>query len=108
MITRWVDQADLYTLPERIAAGTFYVLETNYDHWKKPLFLDDRRDAAMKCMNATGSANIATDTLFGACACALCCVEYWRHCVVMRACMRVHVIASERARCVVSCCGGVR
>ena len=23
--------------------GTWYILETNYDHWKAPLFVDDRR-----------------------------------------------------------------
>lgn len=33
--------------------GRWYVLETNYDHWKEPLFLDDRRTPAMKCMNQT-------------------------------------------------------
>uniref|UniRef100_A0A3B3B8Q2 Acid ceramidase n=1 Tax=Oryzias melastigma TaxID=30732 RepID=A0A3B3B8Q2_ORYME len=31
--------------------GRWYVLETNYDHWKEPFFLDDRRTPAMKCMN---------------------------------------------------------
>lgn len=31
--------------------GRWYVLETNYDHWEKPFFLDDRRTPAMKCMN---------------------------------------------------------
>lgn len=33
--------------------GRWYVLETNYDHWEEPLFLDDRRTPAMKCMNQT-------------------------------------------------------
>lgn len=33
--------------------GRWYVLETNYDHWDDPLFLDDRRTPAMKCMNQT-------------------------------------------------------
>uniref|UniRef100_A0A8C7YYK3 Acid ceramidase n=1 Tax=Oryzias sinensis TaxID=183150 RepID=A0A8C7YYK3_9TELE len=31
----------------------WYVLETNYDHWKEPFFLDDRRTPAMRCMNQT-------------------------------------------------------
>eukprot|EP00794_Sanderia_malayensis_P007413 gene7413-8233_t len=30
--------------------GAWYVLETNYDHWKAPLFIDDRRTPAIKCM----------------------------------------------------------
>uniref|UniRef100_A0A3Q1FC10 Acid ceramidase n=1 Tax=Acanthochromis polyacanthus TaxID=80966 RepID=A0A3Q1FC10_9TELE len=36
-----------------VKLGRWYVLETNYDHWKEPLFLDDRRTPAMKCMNQT-------------------------------------------------------
>uniref|UniRef100_A0A674BTV9 Acid ceramidase n=1 Tax=Salmo trutta TaxID=8032 RepID=A0A674BTV9_SALTR len=36
--------------------GRWYVLETNYDHWKEPLFLDNRRTPAMKCMNQTMQA----------------------------------------------------
>jgi len=30
--------------------GEWYLLETNYDHWKKPLFIDDRRTPGNKCM----------------------------------------------------------
>ncbi|XP_029114745.1 acid ceramidase [Scleropages formosus] len=44
--------------------GRWYVLETNYDHWKEPLFLDDRRTPAMKCMNQTTRANISPKTLY--------------------------------------------
>lgn len=40
--------------------GRWYVLETNYDHWKEPLFLDDRRTPAMKCMNQT-TQNVSFD-----------------------------------------------
>ncbi|MGH0121314.1 UNVERIFIED_CONTAM: hypothetical protein FKN15_070375 [Acipenser sinensis] len=36
--------------------GRWYVLETNYDHWKDPFLLDDRRTPAMKCMNETTQA----------------------------------------------------
>lgn len=38
----------------------WYVLETNYDHWKEPLFLDDRRTPAKKCMNQT-SQKVSAD-----------------------------------------------
>ncbi|XP_053398539.1 acid ceramidase-like [Mercenaria mercenaria] len=31
-------------------AGGWYILETNYDHWAAPLFVDDRRTPANKCM----------------------------------------------------------
>ncbi|XP_008297501.1 acid ceramidase [Stegastes partitus] len=44
--------------------GRWYVLETNYDHWKEPLFLDDRRTPAMKCMNQTTQASISLKTMY--------------------------------------------
>ncbi|XP_048401079.2 acid ceramidase [Stegostoma tigrinum] len=47
-----------------IKHGTWYVLETNYDHWKDPLFLDNRRIPAMKCMNQTTQANISIETIY--------------------------------------------
>lgn len=36
-----------------IKKGTWYVIETNYDRWKPPLVLDNRRTPAMKCLNQT-------------------------------------------------------
>ncbi|KAM7009429.1 acid ceramidase [Tautogolabrus adspersus] len=44
--------------------GRWYVLETNYDNWKPPLFLDDRRTPAMKCMKKTTQANISLKTMY--------------------------------------------
>lgn len=44
--------------------GRWYVLETNYDHWKEPLFLDDRRTPGMKCMNQTTQKVSADDAHF--------------------------------------------
>ncbi|CAM4498254.1 hypothetical protein PO909_014974 [Leuciscus waleckii] len=44
--------------------GRWYVLETNYDHWKEPLFLDDRRTPAMKCMNQTTQNDISLKTVY--------------------------------------------
>uniref|UniRef100_A0A8C4IGX2 Acid ceramidase n=1 Tax=Dicentrarchus labrax TaxID=13489 RepID=A0A8C4IGX2_DICLA len=44
--------------------GRWYVLETNYDHWKEPLFLDDRRTPGMKCMNQTTQKNITLKTMY--------------------------------------------
>ncbi len=32
------------------AQGEWYILETNYDHWEKPFFIDDRRTPANNCM----------------------------------------------------------
>ncbi|KAI5630453.1 N-acylsphingosine amidohydrolase precursor [Silurus asotus] len=47
-----------------VQQGRWYVLETNYDHWKMPLFLDDRRTPAMKCMNQTTQANVSIKTVY--------------------------------------------
>ncbi|XP_028658142.1 N-acylethanolamine-hydrolyzing acid amidase-like [Erpetoichthys calabaricus] len=47
-------------------AGVWYLVETNYDHWKKPPPHDDRRTPAMKQLNITGQSNINFDTLYQA------------------------------------------
>ncbi|XP_063776884.1 acid ceramidase [Pseudophryne corroboree] len=44
--------------------GEWYVLETNYDHWKPPLPIDNRRAPAMKCMNRIGQKNISFATIY--------------------------------------------
>uniref|UniRef100_A0A665T705 Acid ceramidase n=1 Tax=Echeneis naucrates TaxID=173247 RepID=A0A665T705_ECHNA len=44
--------------------GRWFVLETNYDHWEEPLFLDDRRTPAMKCMNQTTQKGISLKTMY--------------------------------------------
>lgn len=36
--------------------NTWFLAETNYDHWKAPLFLDDRITPTNKCMNKMGQA----------------------------------------------------
>jgi hypothetical protein len=35
-------------------AGGWFILETNYDHWKKPLVVDNRRDPAINCTQKMG------------------------------------------------------
>uniref|UniRef100_A0A8D3E471 Acid ceramidase n=1 Tax=Scophthalmus maximus TaxID=52904 RepID=A0A8D3E471_SCOMX len=61
-------QGCIITLPELklidVKLGRWYVLETNYDHWEEPLFLDDRRTPAMKCMNQTAQKNISVNTMY--------------------------------------------
>ncbi|XP_018410318.1 PREDICTED: acid ceramidase [Nanorana parkeri] len=44
--------------------GEWYVLETNYDHWKPPLVIDNRRDPAMKCMKTKGQKSISFTTIY--------------------------------------------
>ncbi|ELT93716.1 hypothetical protein CAPTEDRAFT_173062 [Capitella teleta] len=49
IITRARDKAvDVWNVGER--NHTWYLLQTNYDNWKKPLFIDDRRTPGNKCM----------------------------------------------------------
>ncbi|XP_032810950.1 N-acylethanolamine-hydrolyzing acid amidase isoform X2 [Petromyzon marinus] len=43
--------------------GIWYLVETNYDHWKAPPARDDRRTPAMKALNSTGQANINLHSL---------------------------------------------
>uniref|UniRef100_A0AAY5EK42 Acid ceramidase n=1 Tax=Electrophorus electricus TaxID=8005 RepID=A0AAY5EK42_ELEEL len=63
IITRSRTQS-IHPLELDIQQGRWYVLETNYDHWKPPLFLDDRRTPAMKCMNQTTQSNISVKTVY--------------------------------------------
>uniref|UniRef100_A0A4W3J6G5 Acid ceramidase n=1 Tax=Callorhinchus milii TaxID=7868 RepID=A0A4W3J6G5_CALMI len=44
--------------------GSWYVLETNYDRWKDPLFLDNRRTPAMKCLNETTQKKISLPAIY--------------------------------------------
>ena len=44
--------------------GEWFILETNYDHWKPAPSDDDRRDPGFKVMNSIGRDNINTQTLF--------------------------------------------
>lgn len=39
---------DVWNLGEK--NSTWYLVETNYDNWVKPFFLDDRRTPANECM----------------------------------------------------------
>ncbi|XP_076877419.1 N-acylsphingosine amidohydrolase (acid ceramidase) 1a [Brachyhypopomus gauderio] len=63
VITRTrVNTLDIWEIDLKL--GRWYVLETNYDHWEDPFFLDDRRTPAMKCMNKTTQANISLQTIY--------------------------------------------
>ncbi|XP_063775975.1 N-acylethanolamine-hydrolyzing acid amidase isoform X2 [Pseudophryne corroboree] len=65
VITRNRDgPADLWPLDT--LRGEWFHVETNYDHWTTPPPSDDRRTPAIKALNATGQANINTDSLYKA------------------------------------------
>jgi acid ceramidase len=44
--------------------STWYILETNYDNWEAPLFLDDRRTPAHRCMKEMGQKNVSFAGIF--------------------------------------------
>ncbi|XP_031326744.1 N-acylethanolamine-hydrolyzing acid amidase isoform X1 [Camelus dromedarius] len=44
--------------------GAWFLVETNYDHWKPVPKGDDRRTPAIKALNATGQANLSLEALF--------------------------------------------
>eukprot|EP01094_Clydonella_sp_ATCC50884_P020974 TRINITY_DN4494_c0_g1_i1.p2 TRINITY_DN4494_c0_g1~~TRINITY_DN4494_c0_g1_i1.p2 ORF type:complete len:243 (+),score=87.86 TRINITY_DN4494_c0_g1_i1:553-1281(+) len=58
------ESVDVWPLQQQLSAGSFYLLETNYDHWEQPPFFDNRRDPGMQCMNETGAQNINFGTLY--------------------------------------------
>uniref|UniRef100_A0A8C2JRV4 Acid ceramidase n=1 Tax=Cyprinus carpio TaxID=7962 RepID=A0A8C2JRV4_CYPCA len=63
VITRTrINTLDIWELDMKL--GRWYVLETNYDHWEKPMIFDDRRTPAMKCMNQTTQANISLASIY--------------------------------------------
>ncbi|XP_071466551.1 acid ceramidase isoform X3 [Marmota flaviventris] len=45
------DSLDVYELDPK--NGRWYVVQTNYDRWKSPFFLDDRRTPTKMCLNRT-------------------------------------------------------
>ncbi|KAM8969276.1 acid ceramidase isoform X1 [Sarcophilus harrisii] len=53
---------DVYEL--RPQEGRWYLVETNYDRWKAPFFLDDRRKPTITCLNQTTQENISLPALY--------------------------------------------
>ena len=43
---------------------SWYLVETNYDHWKPPPASDNRRDPAIKTLDSIGRSNITAGSLF--------------------------------------------
>ena len=44
--------------------GRWFLVETNYDHWKPAPSRDDRRDAAINALKTTGQASLNNETMF--------------------------------------------
>uniref|UniRef100_A0A2K5JAB1 Acid ceramidase n=1 Tax=Colobus angolensis palliatus TaxID=336983 RepID=A0A2K5JAB1_COLAP len=56
------ESLDVYELNAK--QGRWYVVQTNYDRWKNPFFLDDRRTPAKMCLNHTTQENISFETMY--------------------------------------------
>ena len=44
--------------------STWYLVETNYDHWSTPPFYDDRRTPAIHCLDKVGRQNVTIPAIF--------------------------------------------
>lgn len=65
IITRDRDNADLVTLgSEKTGSGSWFLVQTNYDHWKNPPFFDDRRTPAIQCMTENGQNNASLSLIY--------------------------------------------
>jgi len=60
---REVNGTDIWPMTDKMAGG-WYVLETNYDHWKAPFILDNRRGPANTCMQNMTIDNVGIPALF--------------------------------------------
>ena len=66
IITRGRNDADVWLMGENSISqnSTWFLVETNYDHWKPPPFFDDRRSAAIKCLDTMGKDNASFSGLY--------------------------------------------
>lgn len=55
--------ADVWKL-DAAQPETWYLAETNYDHWKPPLFIDDRITPCNNCMKKMGQESMSFQGLF--------------------------------------------
>lgn len=44
--------------------STWFLVETNYDHWNQPPFFDDRRRPAIHCLDQMGRENASPEGLY--------------------------------------------
>ncbi|XP_069686152.1 acid ceramidase-like isoform X2 [Periplaneta americana] len=59
IITRSRTKFDIWNIGEKHEHQneSWYLVQTNYDHWEKPPFFDDRRSPAIHCMEEFGRAD---------------------------------------------------
>lgn len=62
VITRGLKDFDIWTIGSK--NSSWYLLQTNYDHWEQPPFYDDRRNPGIRCMNKITRDNAGVASLF--------------------------------------------
>lgn len=65
MITRDRDNFNMLSLDSKsVDPKVWYLVQTNYDHWKTPPFFDDRRTPATKCLSQAGQKNASLGLIY--------------------------------------------
>ncbi|RXG52287.1 Acid ceramidase [Armadillidium vulgare] len=65
VITRYRNDYNILELgSSKVGQGSWFLVETNYDHWKEPPFYDDRRTPAIKCLNEGGQNNTGWELIY--------------------------------------------
>lgn len=67
VITRDRDNFNLLSLDSTkndTESSSWFLVQTNYDHWKTPPFFDDRRTPATQCMKQAGQKNASLDLIY--------------------------------------------
>ncbi|CAL4066544.1 unnamed protein product [Meganyctiphanes norvegica] len=60
IITRYRDTYNSFPLGSKSKGqASWFLVETNYDHWKQPPFYDDRRTPAVQCLQEKGQESLS-------------------------------------------------
>lgn len=57
VVTRGRNDVDIWRISEQSANSSWYLVQTNYDHWKKPPFIDDRVVPSVICLELLGRSD---------------------------------------------------
>jgi|688.fasta_scaffold517005_1 hypothetical protein len=66
IITRGRIEADVLSMGRGSVSqvSTWFLVETNYDHWNQPPFFDDRRTPAIQCLDKMGRETASLSGIF--------------------------------------------
>ncbi|KAB7508025.1 hypothetical protein Anas_02634, partial [Armadillidium nasatum] len=65
IITRDRDNVNILNLGSKESGqGSWFLVETNYDHWKNPPFYDDRRTPSVQCLKRDGQTKASWEQIY--------------------------------------------